>query len=238
MKPKLYAFGSADLSLAELCPASAVVGPMVRETPHPGMWWGVFVHRFLEYAKSRGRAHAIAYIERKYPRALRCCRGIDLAQIPDGEPEVAMAFDPAVPSVRRYVYPDHALPTEVHGKADLLVRDVVHVLDYKTGGRTFDPRESTQIVGLAVSRRLELQQHDGAEVSVVGVCADGQLLWRTERLSRAELDDQQGRLARGHLAVLRSRQAYAEGEEPEYRAGPHCEAEYCSFRHECPARRS
>ena len=82
MKPRLAAFGSADL-------------------------------RFLEYAKSRGRDHAIAYIERKYPRALRCCRGIDLAQIPAGEPEVAMALDLQVPAVRHYVYPEphtHAAP--------------------------------------------------------------------------------------------------------------------------------
>ena len=67
LKPKNFVPTPYDLATIEVCPASRVfVGP--REKPNFAMWHGIFVHRFIEYAQTRGRDAALAYINKKNKR--------------------------------------------------------------------------------------------------------------------------------------------------------------------------
>lgn len=229
-------FGGSAVELAELCPASAVYQRSVPEDfdSMPWIWWGIFVHRYLEMAKRQGRNAALAYIARKYKRALKCCMGVDVNAIPDGDVEVGYAHLSETDRVRRVTWPERANPLhEAYGKADLLPKGEVHVVDYKTGGKTYDPRVG-QLLHLAVCRRKELKaESEPAKVSIVGVRSDGALLWRTETVSADEMNRYDHRFRELHLRVLHDRRALAEAQQqPEFKPGEHCGR--CHLNTECP----
>lgn len=235
MRRQLTAFGSGGAKLAEICRVSALLADDPEPEMPPWIWWGIFVHRYLEYSKTLGREKALEYIAKKCRRALKCCSAIDVASIPDGDVEVGYAHDTAARLARRIKWPEQPKSeSEMYGKADLVVAgDVPHVVDYKTGGTTFDPRESSQLVGLAVARRIEAGGSGPVRVSVVGVCSSGQLLWRTEEIGAGEADAAEAKLVEVHKRVLADRKLLAEGVLPERSPGPHCESEWCPFQKGC-----
>lgn len=62
MRRQVTAFGSAGVFLAERCRLSAVLADDPEPEMAPWLWWGIFIHRFLEYSKTIGRDKALEYI--------------------------------------------------------------------------------------------------------------------------------------------------------------------------------
>lgn len=237
-RPQRTAFGSGEWFLAETCRLSAVLQTPEPEGPKPWLWWGIYIHRFLEYAKLYGRDEALAYIVRKYPRAARVCSRIDTDAIPPGDVEVGYAHATDLRTVRRFRYPDRPdRDREVGGRADLVLVEELHIADYKSGANPGDPAESSQVIGLLLARRLETGQLDRpGKGSLVGVRRDGRLIWRTAEWSAGELDGLEERLVTTHLRVLDDRKALAGGEPaPRAQPGTHCWAQWCAHRYGCAA---
>lgn len=240
--PKRFTFTSATLAKLEACPAACVFNGPKSETTG-GMWYGIFVHRFLEYVTSKGPDRALAYIRSKAAtgksaaNALKCCEKIDLAAIPMGEAEVGYAHDVWQDTSRRiFGRHDWAKEHEAYGKADLLFYEAdgtPHVADYKCGWLDGDPNDSTQLYGLACAVRAE-SNAPVVKVSLVGVASDGALHWNTAALDEPRLDYFRDRLQRTHLQLADARDAWFERQEvPEFRPGSHCNS--CHNQKVCPA---
>lgn len=244
LNPRDFTFTSASLDLFEACPASAVFnGPKKGRPINAGMWYGIFVHRFLEYATNKGHDFALAYIRgkaqtgRSAKNALSCCEKINLEALPLGEAEVAMAHDLEAGTARRLYGPhDRARSGEAFGKADLVFHegDVPHVADYKCGWLNGDPNNHPQLLGLACSVRLETKSEE-VRVSLVGVASNGELHWNTISADKPRMDWFEDRMKRVHLRVQNDRVAFREvGTVPEFRPGEHCNRCHCQSI-PCPA---
>lgn len=237
-----FTFTSASLDLFEACPASGVFyGP--KSKPTGAMWYGIFVHRFLEYVTTRGKDAAYKYIREKassggrsVTAAARCCEKIDVDKIPMGEAEVALAHDLQTGTVRRLFGPhDRARPWEAYGKADLLFHDadgVPHIADYKCGWLDADPNTIPQLLGLGASVRIDTGV-PAVKLSIVGVESTGALHWRTIMADQPRLEHFEARMRRVNLRVLDDRQKFAEGVNPDFVPGPHCHQ--CHCQPVCPA---
>lgn len=233
LNPRRITFTSGGLDRFEACPAVGVfAGP--KRPANGAIWYGIFVHRFLEYATSKGADYAIKYITsksgggRSSKAAFETCMKIDIGSIPMGEAEVALAQDLETDEVRRCYGPhDRATPYEAYGKADLIFSDThVHVADYKTGWLDGNPYESSQLLGLACSLRRE-RKVDEVKGSLVGVAKDGALHWNTGIYTKEALDVFEARMKRVHLRIVSDRRAFeVEGEPPEFNPGAHCK--WCS----------
>lgn len=239
---KDFVLNSGSIDELDACPgrgAYAYDGP--REPMHAGMWWGIFIHRFLEYAKTRGRAAALRYVAPKFRgRIWRTCACIDLSAIPDGETEASLAFDPFHGEARKLPGGPAGIRACVpeldqFGRADLLSsrRGLPHVIDYKSGeGPHGDPAACDQLLGLASSARV-LAGTGGAYVSLVGVASSGSLHWRTALLARADLDSRAIRARIVHEKVAEARVLADMGIAPEFVRNEHCG--WCDRRPACPA---
>lgn len=244
LSPGRRNFTTASMEVFEACPASRVFrGPKERPT-HAGMWYGIFVHRFLEYVSSRGADEAYRYIKMKASAsgraaksALQTCLRIDVAQIPQGDPEVSIAHD-VVKLDARQLFGRHQRPTEHEavGRADLLFSDADgghHLADYKCGlVESVDPSASTQLLGLAASL-WRLYGDPRVSVSLVGVASSGALYWNTVRLDEPRLRAFEDRTRAALLAMRASYAAWEAGETPAFAPGPHCHRCYCQS--VCPA---
>lgn len=243
LNPRDFTFTSASFGVFEACPAACVFNGPKRE-PTGGQWYGIFVHRFLEYVTSKGPDHALAYIRskastgRSAKAAAACCEKIDLDAIPVGEAEVGLAHDLERGHVRRvFGRHDRAGKYEAFGKADLVFddrgSDHVHVADYKCGWLDGNPYESTQLLGLACALRVERGVPE-VKASLVGVENTGALHWNTGTFDGPRLDDFESRMRRVHLRMLEDRSAFRErGISPEFLPGPHCNSCWCQT--VCPA---
>jgi hypothetical protein len=208
---------------------------------HAGMWYGIFVHRFLEYAVTKGHSEAIKYIKSKGTaskgsarNAMNTCLKIDLDQIPMGEAEVGLAHD-LINDVSRRVYGRHDKATryESYGKADLIFSDdLVHIADYKSGWLDGDPTNHPQLLGLACAVRKE-KKVETLKASIVGVASSGEMHWNTVVYPPAHLDAFETRMKRVHLRVLSDRDAFNAGVNPEFVPGAHCNR--CGCQPVCPA---
>lgn len=225
-RAKPFTLSPNDIDRAEVCPYSRViVGP--KPKMHPGMWYGIFVHRFLEFALTKGHAQALAYVKSKRNKnVINVCSRIDINQIPGhAMPEMTLAIDTENRTAEVVNdWEDAHADRHVAGKLDLLYKDDLwHVADYKTGeSHGLVPENSTQLQTLALGVSL-LQGEAPIRASIIDVLSTGQLVWHTATFSRKRLQKIGDRIRHVHLEVLESRAEYADGLELEQVPGTHCQ---------------
>jgi len=214
-----------DIGRIELCPASACfVGP--KTDMHPGMWHGIFIHRFLQYVIERGREEALKYIKSKRQRyVLDLCTRMDLKSLPlDGIPEMNIAINTET-LVGEAMERDVAeAGRHVVGRADIVFyNDGWNLGDFKTGKPvTIDPRESVQLLTLGTGLSL-MNDCEDVKLSLINVLKTGELAWNTKLLPAKKVRAHAKKVRRVHLLALEIRDEYKqEGIEPEFHPGPHC----------------
>jgi hypothetical protein len=231
----------------EQCPAAcaySIRGP--KERVHFGAWWGIFVHRFLEYCQTRGRRAALAYVGGKKLKGLfQTCASIDVDALPEGQVELAQAFDPVTGHAEQVSRRARLTESVQYGIADLLAdRGGPWVVDYKTGEAPDNPGEHPQLLGALIAARARwsdpwslsppgLERPRYYFSSFARVFASGEVQFKTAHLTDAHLDKFQQRARRVHLAVLNWRQRLDHGEPIPYQAGPACGS--CPLSPVCPA---
>jgi hypothetical protein len=241
---KFGVVASADARRLEQCNAASVyrVHKDHAEKPHGGMWWGIILHRFLEYATERGHDAARDYIKgKKWDALKRTCMSIDLDALPHGNAEVGYAHNPLESTARRlfggYAVRQCDKETEQFGKADLSIdaqegfpRPLIG--DYKSGDIEGQlPLESTQMLGLGTSR-MRAEDLEELDLSLIRVHSSGELDWVTQTMTQAHAAAWENRARRVQLKVIQNRIKAANGVSPDFRVGENCE--YCDLRPVCP----
>jgi len=229
LRAKNYVMSPNDIDRNEACPAARVyVGP--RPKPHPSMWYGIFLHRFLEYALTRGRTEALAYVKSKRNKGvINVCSKIDTSLIPHHAiPEMKIMVDTqsraAECSEREFAEPGR----NILGTADLVYRnegDAVewNVDDYKSGNdHGVRPEGNTQLLTLAVGVAL-MQDVDQVNGAIIDVVKTGELVWHRTTYTKKMLRKHYDRMRRVHLLTLETRdELHQEKVEPDVIPGPHC----------------
>lgn len=224
---KNFVVSQGDIDRVLICPASrAYVGPKL--PTHPGMWWGIFVHRFLQYAKERGRAPALAYIRSKRkPPLTAMCERIDIDAIPDGIHEAGVVIDPAERTGEIAPYNTAEIAQHIFARLDLLYYDetrgdIPHVADFKSGERSYDPATSTQLLTEACGIAYACNASEVA-VSVINVIKDGTLRWNTHLHKASAMGAHWDKMHYAHLSVMETRREIDEdGIAAEFVHGSHC----------------
>lgn len=242
LKRKNFTICSGVLDRLEQCPASGVYVSPYKEKPHYGQWYGIFVHRFLEYCVTRGHDAALAYIRsKKMASAVRTCERIDPDQLYYGEAEVGWGHNPFNDTARRI---PHAVmetidwQTEQFGKADGVITCGVPrplIVDYKCGEPGGpDPADRPQLLGLAASFRAESQAKE-IDVAIGAVRGTGEIVWKEQTVDSNDLDRYVDRTKTVHLRILEDRQRADAGIVPDFVKGDQCD--WCNIKSLCPAQR-
>lgn len=113
---------ASSLDLAAACPASHVL-PQIRTTTE-AMLRGTAVHHFLEQMPQVGRDRALAEVPDEH-RAL--CEAIDPAEVPEGDREIAYAWNVDTGEVRRLGHIEHRAYPRLEGRWIFGTADVVSV---------------------------------------------------------------------------------------------------------------
>lgn len=256
LERKDFVVSSTQLEKIEACPATGVyVARGIEKKANFQQWYGIFVHRFLQYAITKGREEALAYVYTKKMKGVHSvCEKIDVDSLPMGQVEIEFAHNPIEGTSRRLpknqgirsADPD----MEQYGRADLIEEPspIPHVIDWKTGqlGDRHPARE-TQLLGLAASIRGQLsdpwgltppgltRSENGYKVSLVGIHATGDLEWATTTLDDVAIDAYEERARRVQLRVIQDRKDADTGRTPAFVKGAHCM--YCDLKPICPAQR-
>jgi hypothetical protein len=219
-----------------------------KQKVHFSAWWGIFVHRFLEYAQTKGREAALKYVGGKRLKGLfDCCSRIDVNALPEGQVELGRALDPITGEHAEVMQGAKVPENFQHGRLDVLseLERCPHITDYKTGEIDhINPGESPQLLGAMLAVRAswqdpwELAMRGGERprayfVSLAKVNRDGSVRFRTAKLEDAHLDNFHQRARRIQLKVLHLRQRVDHGDRIEFQAGPACGS--CPISVVCPA---
>lgn len=218
-----------------------------KQPMHGGAWWGIFVHRFLQYAQEKGREAALKYVGSKRTKGLfDCCRKIDVSALPEGRVELGQAFDPITEEYAEVSHGTRVPENFQHGRLDVLseLERCPWVIDYKTGDiDDRHPAEDVQLLGNMLAVRAGWQDPWGLAmrgerprgyfVSLAKVNRDGSVRFRTAELSDTHLDNFHQRARRIQLKVLHLRQRVDDGERIAFQAGPACGS--CPIAVVCPA---
>lgn len=262
-KPKNFVLTPHDLGRVENCPASALFVPTVKAKPHPAMWWGIGIHKFLEYAKTHDRDYALAYMRKKFPRMADHCAKLPVEQIPDGQTEVAFLINTQQRSAFVGHYTDAIHDEHFYAKSDLVFAEplkaswsagasasasllaspvrlptgtpVTWIMDYKSGEAPgVTPETSIQIRTLCAAKWLIDDKPAYIGGSILPLKTFQRRDWVfTGYQMEVHLD--YVRLV--HLIVQETRSEYRqEGVEPEYVEGPWCT--YCDIREQCPKKQA
>lgn len=238
-KPRNFVLTPYDIGRVEICAVSACYSAK-RDKPTFGQWWGIGIHRFLEYAKKYGRTRALSYVRKKFKGSVKTCEKIDLDAIPDGETEQAFLLDTQRGEAFAGAYFDAEPDTHIYAKSDLVHYErppndtvcppnIIHVTDYKTGAAIgVDPRSSPQIKTIATA--LWLQESKPAFIGghVAVIAATGDVAWRNAVFTAQDMEAYYKQLRRVHLQVLEYRAERVEEKiESEFTPGDHCK--YCSL---------
>ena len=227
--------GSAGLSQFELCPGSACF----RGPPGPtsnAMWYGIYVHRFLEYAVNRGHKSARDWLNTQCgsTSARSVCSRIDLTMLPRlATAEVPLLYDPFSRLTRRRHYKAGNPNIEWYGRADFIAEgSCVHLVDWKSGsGDPTPPMESDQLLGMAVA--LHYEGNKRVKISHGQVQSDGSIRFASAVLEQPALVALGDRLAKVRLRIIVDRQGWELGRAvPDFVPGPHCQ--WCDLKPECP----
>jgi hypothetical protein len=220
----------------EVCPAAGVYS-CERPKPSFGQFYGIFVHRYLEYAKTRGVRAATDYIRRKAPRVLKTVRRIDVSAIPDGEVEAALLIDAIEQTAQVGDYLDAEPDRHLYARADLIWRDNSGrwvVWDYKTGkGPAVETSEQVRTLATGVWLR-EGRPGQPVDGAIVVVTPLGDLVERRMSFEPEALETHAKRIRLLVMRVAETRAEFRDGALPSFVPGPHCAG--CDIFDHCPAR--
>lgn len=234
LTPKDFVLAPYHMQVVEHCAAARVYrGP--KEKPSFGMWWGISIHLFLQYAQTRGRLAALAYIRRKFPRSLKCCQKIDVDALPEGEIEAHILLNTGEKSVlEAESYRDAEVEEHIYARADVWAPDDTHVIDYKTGKYQGEPLETHQMLVLGSALWLRCGLPDSVRVSIANVQSTGEIVWITRELTAERAKEYLYRARHLHLLVLETRSEFVdEGIDPPFEPGEHCGQ--CHAKSSCPS---
>lgn len=243
LEPKNFTLSPNDIARVEICPASRVmVGP--KGKPEHSAWYGIFIHRFLEYVVTRGRAEAVRYIKTKNKRYSNVCERLDTKVIPDTAiAELNIGVNVITGAGEALEREFSSWKEHVLGRSDIAWCDEDgewHVGDYKSGTKhKLVAKNNVQLMTLAVglARMQEVEQVRGHIISVdseqnklTGFSNKEGFLY-TKKI----LDRHYRRLQMAHMLTLETRAELAEeGSPPDYIPGDHCFG--CRAREACGAR--
>jgi hypothetical protein len=232
----------------EQCEAACAYHLKGPEQKMHAAWWGIFVHRFLEYVQTKGREAALKYVGEKRLKGLYdCCSKIDVNALPEGQVELGHAFDPLTGEVQVTGRQMRVPEQFQHGILDLLaLKDrCPWVVDYKTGDISgTNPGEVPQLLGNMLAVRANWSdpwnlspagatRPEAYYVSLAQVDRDGTVTFRTAQLSDQHLDNFHHRARRIQLKVLNLRRKVDHGESVAFQPGEACGS--CSIAPACPA---
>jgi len=238
LRRKDFVICSRDIPRLEQCQAAGVYRYGEKRKMAYVQWAGIFLHRFIEYATTRGRDAALQYIRaKKMKKVIAVCELIDTDALPFGATEQSLAHNVFDDTARDALDGPSGcdIETDQFSKADLIdySAEVPLVIDYKTGaeGDTL-PADSAQLVGIAAAIRADTR----APIVRVGfgrIKATGEIDWTIQTLDGADLDAHVERARRIHLRVLEDRRMVDHGHEPDFVKGDLCQ--WCELRPVCPA---
>lgn len=226
---------ASKLELLERCPAAGAL-PVVWEESTDAQLAGTARHRYLQRAREVGPAEALAEIPLDAPWRGQC-EAIPLDEVPDGEHELAYAYDVEADTARCLgPWLDRAYATtdaEVSGTLDLQVPGAPwQVVDFKGAGEVTAARDNLQLgfYALAVARVHGL---DEVDVAIGYVGHHGGFFWDRARLSAFHLEAVAERVRAVVAAVRRAAAVLAAGGTPDLATGLHCQR--CPAMRMCPA---
>lgn len=224
LRPRNYVMSQGDIVRVEHCPAARVyTGPKL--PPHPAMWYGIFLHRFIEFGKTRGREAALRYVRSKRNKALiGVCERIDLDQIPDDAMfETGLVLDPNERTAELAPFNTAEHERHIFARSDMLLfTDLPEVVDFKSGPRSYDPATSVQLLtgaaGIAAVHNV-----DEVKVTVTNVLKTGELVPHSHVHKGKDL---RAHWKRMRFALLLAQETRAElreeGAEPAFVPGEYC----------------
>lgn len=210
-------------------------------------WRGIFGHRFLEYAVTRGRDAALTYIRsKKFKDLAKTCARIDVEALPMGRFEVGYAYNANTGEARELSRAGWNLQEgEQYTRIDCEVNDggELHLIDYKFYSVIEEDPRDPQLLGHALSSLRcysdpwgitppGVAKPDSVRISLAGVLADGSIEWRSVRLSETDLDRFETATRQIHQVVLQTRERCDSGEAPKFNRGPACA--WCDLKAFCP----
>jgi hypothetical protein len=226
---------ASKLELLERCPAAGAL-PVVWEESTDAQLAGTARHRYLQRAREVGPAEALAEIPLDAPWRGQC-EAIPLEEVPEGEHELAYAYDVETDTARCLgPWLDRAYATtdvEVSGTLDLQVPGVPWlVIDFKGAGEVTAARDNLQLgfYALAVARVHGL---DEVDVAIGYVGHHGGFFWDRARLGAFQLEAFAERVRGVAAAVRRAAAVLATGGTPDLATGLHCQR--CPAMRMCPA---
>jgi hypothetical protein len=233
LKPSTAALTAAVMPAVRECEAARVFnGP--KGQPSHAAWWGIAIHRYIQYAKTKDPEFALEYIDTKFKRSYRCCASIDLTEIPDGSHETHLAYsiDTRVPIRGKGTI---NAEEHVHGRADLtyaIEADYENaVLDWKTGKATdHDATDNEQLLVLASALWLENPAHMDKPIhsALVAVRSNGMLDWYPTIYTPEKLEAFVKETRQLVFLVGETRADFHDGGVmPSFTPGDHCKTCFC-----------
>lgn len=240
-KTKNFVLTPHDLGRMEACPASTLFVPLEKEKPSFAMWWGIGVHKYLEFAKTTGKPQALAYMRRKFPRMVSYCEKLPVEDIPDGETELQLLIHTESRSAFVGDYSDAMHDEHFYARADLIYCEsttgsLLHwVADYKSGdAKDVYPATSPQIKTLCAAKWLLEGKPNfiGGQIIPLKTFEDRRYIF-----TGLEMEAHLAYVRRVHLIVQETRSEFREeGVAPEFVPGAHCRG--CDIHSQCPVQQA
>ena len=239
MVRKDFVVCSSVLDRLTACPGSGVYDAVAKEKITFPQWYGIFVHRFLEYCVTQGHAYALAYVRTKnMPSVIKCCEAIDPDALYYGQAEVGWCHNPFEDTSRRLFHGEWDsidARVEQFGKADIVVEegvDLPMIGDYKCGEIDKMPAERSQMMGLASSYRAEAGVKE-LDISIAEVRSSGEINWYIQTVDDQDLKRYIDHTRDVQLRIVDDRKRADRGHDPEFVKGDQCK--WCKLKPVCPA---
>ncbi|HNU82337.1 MAG TPA: DUF2800 domain-containing protein [Thermoanaerobaculia bacterium] len=231
---------ASGLHRDDRCPANRSL-PQV-ETNNPDAERGHAGHRYLELVGGGMAAEqALAQIAEEHRQL---CQDIQLDGLPlnheEYRQEVAFAYDLETGAARELgagLQRDYSsrTPSEIVGTADVVLRDLVEVWDYKFEAfesRCPPPAKNPQLLFLALAA-CRTRGVDSAIVGLIHIAPDGTHWTEHADLDAFDLDTFEWELKKIRKKVLDAAAVVERGLTPQVSQGPWCR--YCPATPHCPA---
>lgn len=223
-----------DVLPIEACEGASVYVSHPKPKPHPAVWHGIAVHRFLELSDRLGKAGALLKIK-KYRGAHNVCSKLDLHELPKGEREVEMIYDPEAGAAERATYRDAEPDRHYFTKPDIIWRTPAGGLafsDYKTGDRARLPQNEPQFWLIAVALwLLGGRPLEGIHAETINITL-GPPRRTIHHFEVRELEQLERRFVDTHRRMRMARAWARTGDRPKLTIGDHCST--CRARFACP----
>lgn len=224
---KNFTLSPNDIERVESCPASRVfVGP--KEPPSFSMFYGIFVHRFLEYCNTRGRDEALAYLKHKSrnKRMIEMCEALPVHELPaHALVELSLGINIELGTADAVDHDSSDYRTHILMRADTIFdeldgKKLWHVADYKSGESGLDPETNVQLLTIATAVSMMHQLDAPVKGSIVDVNKNG-FKWHTAVYSPKKINRHKKRLKLALYETLETRAEYhEEGVQPDIVPSP------------------